>query len=78
MNPSPRAAQKWTILMDLNELSQKHLNDMERQITELLSTMQKAKYDDPDLIAALKKLEQDLGNARRARFDADDSQYRSY
>lgn len=64
--------------MDLESLSTKHLNELERLIGETLNVMRQAKlYDDP-LAKSLYQLEQDLGKVRRERFDQSNPEYHSY
>lgn len=64
--------------MDLESLSTKHLNELERLVRETLNVMRQAKlYDDP-LAKSLYQLEQDLGKVRRERFDQANPEYHSY
>lgn len=64
--------------MNLEHVSQKHLNDLEHQVRQLVVTMQKAKLQDESLLEALKLLEHMLSETRRERFDAVNSKYSSY
>jgi len=64
--------------VSLEHISPKHLNDLERSVQDLLATMRKAKLRDEPLQEALSVLEQKLGEARRARFDEANSEYRGY
>ena len=64
--------------VSLEQVSPKHLNDLERCIQDLLATMRKAKLRDTTLQESLSLLEQKLGEARRARFDESNPEYRGY
>ena len=64
--------------MNLENLSQKQLNELERRVSELLNTMRKARLQNDPLIEALKLLEHELGETRRERFDAANSEYHTY
>jgi hypothetical protein len=64
--------------MNLDNLSKKHLNELEHLIRETLAVLRQAKlYDDP-LAKSLYELEQQLGEIRRKRFDDENPQYHSY
>jgi len=62
----------------LEHISPKNLNNLERSVQDLLNTMRKAKLRDECLQESLSLLEQKLGEARRARFDAANPEYRGY
>ena len=64
--------------MNLENISPKHLNELERSIQALLATMRKAKLKDEPLQESLKLLEQKLGDIRRERFDEVDPGYLGY
>ena len=64
--------------MELDALSDKNLNELERLSRDLLAAMRKAKLSDSTLVNLLSTLERQAGEIRRARFDADDSQYNGY
>ncbi len=64
--------------MNLETLSQKHLNELEHRVSELLATLRKAKIHDDPLVESLKLLEQEIGQLRRERFDSKNSQYHTY
>ncbi len=64
--------------MALETISQVQLNALEHQVRELLITLKKAKVDNKVLIDALQSFEQALGEGRRERFDAMNSEYKSY
>lgn len=64
--------------MNLETVPQKHLNELERQVRELMATMKKAKLQNEPLVETLKLFEQVLEETRRKRFDAVNSQYKSY
>jgi len=54
------------------------LRQLERCVTELLLAMRKAKLQNEALFESLKELEHKLGEIRRERFDAVNSDYGSY
>lgn len=64
--------------MNLEHISRKHLNELERSVQDLLTAMQKAKLRDESLQDSLKLLEHRLGQIRRKRFDATNPEYRGY
>lgn len=64
--------------MNLDNISQKHLNDVELRIKELLVAMRKAKMQDAAILEPLKRFEHEIEEARRARFDMLNSEYKSY
>lgn len=64
--------------MDLETISQKHLNELEVRISELLLLMKKAKVQDEALTAMLRQFESELGQARRDRFDGVTKEYSGY
>lgn len=64
--------------MNLETLSQKQLNELERCVQELLSVMRKTKMTDEPLVEPLRTLGHKLGQARRARFDEANPEYRGY
>jgi hypothetical protein len=64
--------------MDLESVSQKHLNELEVRVTELLLLLKKAKIQDENIIAILRQLETELGQARRDRFDGVTKEYSGY
>ncbi|GAB1420385.1 hypothetical protein MASR2M15_04820 [Anaerolineales bacterium] len=65
--------------MTLENISAKHLNDVEHCVRELLSAIRKAKIQEhKDLVEALKQFENELGETRRQRFDAVNTEYKSY
>lgn len=64
--------------MNLEPVDPKHRNEMEQLVSKLLATMRKAKVTDDPIYGSLQKLEQELGDARRLRFDADKSEYFGY
>lgn len=61
--------------MDLDTISNKNLGDLERLSKELLALMRKTKLLDTPLAKLLYELENEAGKIRRARFDAEDSEY---
>lgn len=64
--------------MDLENISQKQLNELEHRVSELLTTIRKIKFQSEPLVESLKLLEQELGKARRERFDSVNSEYHTY
>lgn len=64
--------------MNLDETSDKHLQDMERLAKELLEVIRRAKFQDPLLIERLQALEQEAGKARRERFDEANPEFKGY
>lgn len=64
--------------MNFESLSQKHRNDLEQQVRQLLVTVRRAKLENAPLIEALEALERDLEQDRRERFDAANSEYHTY
>jgi hypothetical protein len=64
--------------MDLDSLTPKHSNELEQMITQLLKTMRSAKLQNLPVYIALQELEQELGEARRNRYDQNNSKYIGY
>lgn len=64
--------------MNLETISQKQLNELEHCVRELLITMRKAKLQNGPLFEPLKLFEYELGETRRERFDAANSEYQAY
>jgi septal ring factor EnvC (AmiA/AmiB activator) len=64
--------------MNLENVSQKQLNELERMISELLAAMRKAKLHTEPIAKDLQQLEAQLGEMRRQRFDSTNSEYHSY
>ncbi|GAB4528996.1 MAG: hypothetical protein OHK0046_48510 [Anaerolineae bacterium] len=64
--------------LNLEHISRKHLNDLERSVQNLLDTMRKAKLRDEPLQKSLRLLEQKLGETRRERFDEANPEYQGY
>jgi hypothetical protein len=64
--------------MDLDTISDKHLQDMERLAGELLALMRQAKLKDTPLSEALHSLELEAAKVRRERFDASNPEYHGY
>lgn len=64
--------------MNLEALSQQHLNELELKLKDLLAVMRKAKlYDDP-LVEELRALELEVAELRRQRFDVSNPEYRGF
>ena len=64
--------------MALQDASPKHIMELEQQITGLLKTMRKAKIQAHPIYESLQALEQELGEARRSRFDDNTPEYKGY
>jgi hypothetical protein len=64
--------------MNLDTVSDKHINELERLAKELLAVMKQAKLNDEILSKALQVLASEAGNIRCARYDADNPRYRGY
>jgi hypothetical protein len=55
--------------MDLETISQKQVIELEHLVTELLAAIRKARLQNESLTEELRLFEQELGDARRKRFD---------
>ncbi|HEX2908526.1 MAG TPA: hypothetical protein VHO69_16765 [Phototrophicaceae bacterium] len=64
--------------MDLDSVSNKQLQELERLAQELLLVLRKAKLKDLPLIEELNQLVLESGKARRERFDAENTEYLGY
>lgn len=64
--------------MKLDTISPKQASEIEQQVSRLLNTLRKAKLFDEPIYLLLQELEQELGEIRRRRFDADNSEYSGY
>ncbi len=64
--------------MDLNAVSPKHLNELEVMLRELLALMRKANLHDEPIAKSLQEFEHEVGQLRRARFDAANPEYTGY
>jgi hypothetical protein len=64
--------------MNIDSVSQKDLNELERLVRELLAAMRKAKLQNEPLAEALQHFENTLGTTRRERFDTLNPDYRGY
>ena len=64
--------------METHQLSTKHFNELEQQITQLLKMMRKAKLSYLPIYADLQALENELGEVRRQRFDNSNTEYEGY
>lgn len=62
----------------IEALSQKQLSELETQVINLLVTLRKAKLTNQPIALMLKELEQELGDIRRERYDAANSDYAGY
>jgi hypothetical protein len=66
------------IRTSVQELSQKQLSELETQVLNLLVTLRKVKMTNQPVALLLKELEQELGDLRRERYDAANSDYSGY
>lgn len=64
--------------MNIDALSIKDLGKLEQQVTELLTTMRKTKLTNEPIYVLLQSFMQQLGEVRRQRFDADNTEYSGY
>jgi len=64
--------------MNLETVTNKQLNELELCVRELLATIRKAKIQNEPLVELLKLFEQELGEVRRDRFDATNTEYHTY
>lgn len=64
--------------MELDSVSEKHRNELEQQIKQMLKLMRTAKMHDRPIYVALQELELELGEMRRTRFDQSDSEFGNY
>ena len=64
--------------MDLESISPKHLSEIERLTRELLVVMRKANLQNEPIAKSLYTLEVEIGEVRRARFDAANPEYTGY
>ncbi len=64
--------------MQLETVASKHINDLEQLAHELQQMLRKAGLQNEPFAKLLHDFENELGQARRARFDAANSQYAGY
>lgn len=64
--------------MNLEEVSTKHLNELEHLARELQLVMRKASLQNEPLAKSLHELELEIGKLRRARYDAANPEYLGY
>jgi|FLYN01.1.fsa_nt_gi hypothetical protein len=64
--------------MNLESLNDKHLHEMERLVTELLTLMKKAKLTDDPLYSSLHDLKETAEKLRRERFDEENPRFKGY
>ncbi len=64
--------------MNLETVSQKHVNELEILVKELLIAMRKAKLEKEPLGEYLRRFDQELGDVRRERFDGMHPEYKVY
>lgn len=64
--------------MNIETLSLKELGKLEQQANELLITLRKSKLTNEPIYSTLQLLVQQLGEVRRSRFDAGNTEYTGY
>jgi hypothetical protein len=64
--------------MNFENVTRKHMNELELLVTELLTVMRKAKLQNDSLEESLRLFEQKLEEARREKFDAFNSEFNTY
>lgn len=64
--------------MKLENISQKQLSELENSVRTLLVLLRKVKLQGEPVMEPLQALEKELGEARRKRFDANNSEYHGY
>lgn len=64
--------------MDLDSISDKHLQEIERLVGELLAVMRQAKLQNEPIADSLNQLRTQTGEVRRKRFDLADREYKNY
>ena len=64
--------------MNFENIPQKHMNELELLVRELLAVMRKAKLQNESLEQALRQFEQELEDARRKRFDTANPEYHTF
>jgi hypothetical protein len=64
--------------MNLETVTDKQLQELERLTRELLDVMRRAKLLEQPLTGLLSTLEQEAGKVRRERFDSVDKEYAGY
>ena len=64
--------------MQLETVSSKHINELEKLVMELQQVIRKAGLQNESVTKALHDFEDELGKVRRARFDAVNSEYSDY
>ncbi|HVU10126.1 MAG TPA: hypothetical protein VHD90_02565 [Phototrophicaceae bacterium] len=64
--------------MDLESISTKQLNEVERLVRELQIAMRKASLQNEPLAKSLYEFETQIGEVRRARFDRANPEYTGY
>ena len=64
--------------MNLDNIPQKHLTELERLAREIQIALRRANLHNEPLNESLRLFEQELGEARRKRFDETNPEYRGY
>jgi hypothetical protein len=64
--------------MNLDSVTNKDLNELERLSSELLALMGRARLKDTILAELLDEFVHQAGKVRRSRFDVNDSEFRSF
>jgi hypothetical protein len=76
---SPFDKSKWAFCpMNLESVSQKNLNELERLAREMQLLLRKSKLNNEPLAKLLSEFEAELSQLRRERFDAANPKYHSY
>ena len=64
--------------MNFETVSQKHMNDLEQQVRQLLVSLRKARLQSEPLFESLQQLARELEEVRHERFDEANSEYHTY
>lgn len=64
--------------MDIERVSDRHINKLEQEVSQLLKTMRNAKLSHLPIYDDLYTLEQELAKARQRRFDSGNTEYQGY
>ncbi len=65
-------------VMKLENVSKKHLNDMEIKVIGLIEIMRRSKLSDDPVFETLRQFEKELGDVRRKRFEETTPEYKGY
>lgn len=64
--------------MNLDNVTDKHLHEIERLVGELLAVMRQAKLQTEPITESLNQMKSEVEVVRRARFDLADREYHGY